>query len=883
MLTLLDAFTSIKVKLGALVAVSVVVVALLATLGSSAGVPVWLSLPVAVLLTLGVTQLLAAGMTAPLRDMTEVAQRMARGDYSGRVRTTSADEVGRLAAVFNQMADDLALVEAERRDLIATVSHELRTPLAAMIAVLENLADGVVPADGEHLDGALAQAERLRQLVTDLLDLSRLEAGVTRLQTAEVPVRALVADCVAEVTAAGRTGEFEVSVPDDLVVGADGARLRQLLINVLDNAARHAPAGSPVLIAAGRGPTTWWLTVADEGPGVAAQDRERVFQRFGTDATGGGTGLGLAVARWVAQLHGGTLRFTDPERGAPGALLRLELPDPSDTRTSTVLPEEPPVPAAPPENPAVPAAAVSSWPVPAAMAGQGIAGPAGAVAPPGMDSVFGRLWPEPPGLPGLRVVVACVLVGVLAGAAMTFTAPGLSWVLVLLGAGLAAYVTARHRRNAFTILCTVLASLLVLPLMLRDAEGVVVLGVFAAAGAFLIGVTDARTPAGFLLAGMSWPLSSLRGLPWFGRALRVVGTGGRAPAVVRTVVVSSIGMAVFGALFASADPLFATWVDALVPTLSFNDLITRVFVGCLVFALTLAAAYLALNPSRVEPERRASEPLGNRFEWLVPVLVVDAVFGLFLAAQATAVFGGHDYVEQTTGLTYADYVHQGFGQLTLATVLTLFVVWAAARKVRDDVTDRLWMRASLGLLCLLTLVVVASALHRMHVYQEAYGFTTLRLTVDVFEGWLGVVIVLVMVVGGLGYGRWLPRLALVTGAAALLGLALLNPDAWVAGHNIDRYEATGELDLVYLQSLSADAAPVIAERLPADAAACALRRLPYSSLSEENDDPLAWNLSRTRAQRVVATLDPAYALTASTGPEDPCGPVIDAYAPDTAR
>lgn len=876
MLTLLDAFTSIKIKLGALVAVSVVVVALLATLGSSAGVPVWLSLPVAVLLTLGVTQLLAAGMTAPLRDMTEVAQRMARGDYSGRVRTTSSDEVGRLAAVFNQMADDLALVEAERRDLIATVSHELRTPLAAMIAVLENLADNVVPADGEHLDSALAQAERLRQLVTDLLDLSRLEAGVRRLQAAEVPVGALVADCVAEVTAAGRTGEFEVSVPDDLVVGADGARLRQLLINVLDNAARHAPAGSPVLIAAGRGPTTWWLTVADRGPGVAVQDRERVFQRFGTDPTGGGTGLGLAVARWVAQLHGGTLRFTDPETGAPGALLRLELPDLSDTRTATVLPDEAPVPATtPPLTLARPGAPSPPWP------GQATAGPPTAVVPPGMDSVFGRLWPEPSGLPGLRVVVACVLVGVLAGATMTFTAPGLSWVLVLLGAGLAAYVTARHRRNAFTILCTVLAAMLVLPLMLRDAEGVVLLGVFAAAGAFLIGVTDARTPAGFLLAGMSWPLSSLRGLPWFGRALRVVGTGGRAPAVVRTVVVSSIGLAVFGALFASADPLFATWIDALVPTLSFNDLITRIFVGCLVFALTLAAAYLALNPSRVEPERRASEPLGNRFEWLVPVLIVDAVFGLFLAAQATAVFGGHGYVEDTTGLTYADYVHQGFGQLTLATILTLFVVWAAARKVKDDPADRLWMRLSLGLLCLLTLVVVASALHRMHVYQEAYGFTTLRLTVDVFEGWLGVVVLLVMVVGGLGHGQWLPRLALVSGAVALLGLAVINPDAWVASHNIDRYEATGELDIGYLQSLSADAAPVIADRLPADAASCALRYLPLNQLSEENDDdPLGWNLGRWRAEQVVADLDLDATRPSDAG--DPCGAVIDAYAGDTA-
>ena len=875
MKTLLDAATSIKVKLGALVAISVVVVALLATLGSSAGVPVWLTLPVAVLLTLGVTQLLAAGMVSPLRSMTEVAQQMARGDYTGRVRTTSTDEVGRLAAVFNQMAGDLALVEAERRDLIATVSHELRTPLAAMIAVLENLADGVVPADAQHLDGALAQAERLRRLVTDLLELSRLEAGVTRLQPTSVPVRALVADCIAEVAAAGRTGEFDLEIADDLVVQADEARLRQLLVNVVDNAARHAPAGSPVQISAARTPTGWWLTVADRGPGVAETDRERVFQRFGTDSTGGGTGLGLAVARWVAQLHGGTLRFTDPAPGQTGALLRLELPDLTAVAGPDTLPSPPQeaamtAPTPPPVPPAAPAPSVPTY-TPLA--------PGAPVPPLGMESLFGAFWPERSGLAGLRVVVACALVGVLAGATMTFTEPGLSWVLVLVGAGVAAYLTARHRQNAFTIGCTVLAALLVLPLMLLDAEGIALLGVFAAAGVFLIGVTDARTPIGFALAGISWPLSSLRGLPWFGRALRVVGTGGRTPAIVRTVVVSLIALGVFGALFASADALFKTWIDVLVPSLSFNDLVTRIFVGCLVFGLTLAAAYLALNPSRVEPTRRPVDALGNRFEWLIPVLLVDAVFVLFLVAQATAVFGGHEYVEKTTGLTYADYVHQGFGQLTVATLLTLFVVWAAARKVKNEPIDRLWMLGSLGLLCLLTLVVVGSALHRMNLYQDAYGFTTLRLTVDVFEGWLGVVVLLVMVVGGLGYGRWLPRLALVTGAVAVLGLASINPDAWVAGRNIDRFEAKGEIDLSYLQSLSHDAAPVIADRLPGDMAACVLIALRQDESGPEDNGPLGWNLGRSRAEEVAADLDASHPDLDSSAT---CEPIYVQYAASSA-
>ena len=142
-----------------------------------AGVPIWLSIPVTVALALGVTQLLAVGMTSPLREMTAAAQRMARGDYSVRVTATSSDEVGELARAFNRMAEDLAAVDRQRRELVANVSHELRTPLTALCAVLENLADGVAEPDPATLRAALDQAERLSALVTDLLDLSRVDAG----------------------------------------------------------------------------------------------------------------------------------------------------------------------------------------------------------------------------------------------------------------------------------------------------------------------------------------------------------------------------------------------------------------------------------------------------------------------------------------------------------------------------------------------------------------------------------------------------------------------------------------------------------------------------------------------------------------------------------
>ena len=319
---------SIKVKLGILVAASVVVAMAVSIVAYDAGVPLLLAFPVTVGLALGVTQLLAVGMTSPLREMTEAARRMARGDYRGRVSEESTDEVGELARAFNQMAAELATVDGEQRTLVATVSHELRTPLAALTAVLENLADGVVPADAAHLDTAVSQARRLTDLVNDLLELSRVDAGVAPLRLTVVPVAELLDETVAELVPTGRAVSFAVDVPPGLTVRADRARLRQLLVNLLDNAVRHGPARGQVRVTAAADRERWRLEIADDGPGVPPEDRERAFERFGTlaadpsSAAAGGTGLGLAIARWVATLHGGTVRFVDPtgghgRRGAP--------------------------------------------------------------------------------------------------------------------------------------------------------------------------------------------------------------------------------------------------------------------------------------------------------------------------------------------------------------------------------------------------------------------------------------------------------------------------------------------------------------------------------------------------------------------------------------
>ena len=363
---LLDQVTSVKVKLGLLVAVSVTVASVVAASGAVGSVPFWLTVPVTVALALGVTQLLAVGMTSPLREMTAAARGMARGDYSGRVTATSSDEVGELARAFNRMAEDLATVDRQRRELVANVSHELRTPLAALCAVLENLVDGVAEPDPVALRTALDQAERLAALASDLLDLARVDAGEAQLSTTQVPVLELLERAVAEAKVGGREVRYDVQVtPSALTVPADRPRLHQLVANLLDNASRHSPAGGVVRISAQATPTGWRLEITDEGPGIPVADRDRVFERFGTLADtdgGGGTGLGLAIARWVTDLHGGTIQFVEPEPRSTGARVRVDLPH--EPRQHTYVPrkaEEPamskPVDSPPPTSPAPPGSA----------------------------------------------------------------------------------------------------------------------------------------------------------------------------------------------------------------------------------------------------------------------------------------------------------------------------------------------------------------------------------------------------------------------------------------------------------------------------------------------------------------------------------------------
>ncbi|MDV3223352.1 HAMP domain-containing sensor histidine kinase, partial [Intrasporangium sp.] len=356
----LDGLRSIKAKLAVLVGLGIVAASVVSEAGDRAGVPAWLTVPVTIAGGLAVAQWLARGMTSPLREMTAATAVMATGDYSRRVTATSADEVGQLARAFNTMAADLATADQQRRHLVAMVSHELRTPLTAQQALLENLVDGVVSPDDAVLRTALTQAERLSDLVSDLLDLSRVDGGLKGLAIAPVDVAQLLSQAVAEARASGADqrqvtletimdGEPAASGAghlDDafLRVEADADRLAQVLANLLDNAIRHSPVGGSVRVRAmGLDAERWALEVSDDGPGIPADRAERVFDRFGSwGGSGGGTGLGLAIASWVCELHGGSIAVLPSEPGATGARVRA------------VLPRHPPPPLPPPPPTAVP-------------------------------------------------------------------------------------------------------------------------------------------------------------------------------------------------------------------------------------------------------------------------------------------------------------------------------------------------------------------------------------------------------------------------------------------------------------------------------------------------------------------------------------------------
>ncbi len=293
-------------------------------------------------------------LTRPLADLTVAADQMARGSYTTRVEVAAPDELRRLAATFNEMAaalerdvGEIRRQEQMRRELVANVSHELATPLTMIQGYTEALNDGVVrDANGRAETTRLIarEAARLRRLVDQLREVARYEAGAQSLERTEVSLAPLVDETLSVLSPAAERKQITIraALPAGLPpVYADADHLVEMLLNLIENALRHSPTGGIVEIDAGVENGFVRLSVADSGPGVAPEERERIFERFyrldsARSSATGGTGLGLAIVKALVEAHGGTIRVESGPTG--GAVFSFTLPIASGPTPTTSFP-----------------------------------------------------------------------------------------------------------------------------------------------------------------------------------------------------------------------------------------------------------------------------------------------------------------------------------------------------------------------------------------------------------------------------------------------------------------------------------------------------------------------------------------------------------------
>jgi two-component system sensor histidine kinase BaeS len=331
-------------------------------LSTFAGYLVWallVGLLAAIVLSVGMARLLAS----PLEALTRAVRRLERGDEVQRIDTSVGGEVGALAEAFNSLASSLARVEQLRQNMVSDIAHELRTPLTSIRGYLEAIQDGVVEPNGETLATIHQELLQLTRLVDDLQELSLAEAHQLHLDREEVD---LVELAEWEVRAflpqgAAQRIDLKLDAPAPIPpVTVDAGRIRQVLANLIRNALAHTPSDGEIVVGVRQREGAAILTVADSGTGIAPADLEHIFERFyrvdkSRARRGGGTGLGLTIARELVRAHGGTL--TAHSVLGKGTTFSISLPF-----KAAAAPE--PEPEAPTTTVGAPAATLSRlWPV----------------------------------------------------------------------------------------------------------------------------------------------------------------------------------------------------------------------------------------------------------------------------------------------------------------------------------------------------------------------------------------------------------------------------------------------------------------------------------------------------------------------------------------
>lgn len=498
-------------------------------------------------------------------------------------------------------------------------------------------------------------------------------------------------------------------------------------------------------------------------------------------------------------------------------------------------------PYTPPKAPAVPAymrerSSPPAWPAPYA-------------PPPPPQWIIVSRAKDPAAIrPG--VLWAVLATGVLA-ALLLGDGFGLNLFFVAVPAAVAAWIAARaagRRPRPWTLLWAVAGIALLAVPALRDAGWPAFLAVVSALALGSLALHGGRKWPGVLWGVVGMWGSVVSGVTWglLGLRERTSGNRDRWWPVVRATGIAVVLLVVFGALFAGADAAFADLLSDVAPDVSLGDSPLRVLFFVLGLIGAVAAARTAAAPRRWDRiEVKPGRPRG-RVEWMLPLVVLAALFAAFNTVQLTVLFGGYEKVLAETDLSYAQYARQGFWQLLTVTLLTVAVIALALRWApRGTDRDRILVRSVLGTICVLTLIVVTSALRRMELYVDAYGLTRLRISVAGVELWLGLVIVLIMAAGLLG-NRWLPRAIVASAAAGVLAFGLASPDGLIADQQVSRFQSDSKIDLEYLRGLSADAVPAL-DRLPEPQRSCALEEIENSLRDKEPWYATSFGEARARA------------------------------------
>ncbi|NKZ01101.1 DUF4153 domain-containing protein [Nocardiopsis alborubida] len=419
-----------------------------------------------------------------------------------------------------------------------------------------------------------------------------------------------------------------------------------------------------------------------------------------------------------------------------------------------------------------------------------------------------------------------------------------------------------------------LAAVLLFTAVFRDAGWVLFWTLTAsfllASMAFAARGPASRQGAVGVLAGS---LALFRNLPSTPRFLTAPLQGRRSRRLAGPVLATTVAtvglLLVFGVLFAFADPVFGSYLSRM-----FTDLLLESDLNPVGDLFAMATAMLLTGSAVLTARRRHTPrpaahtapadpvPTGPSPErtplpvwvWTIPLSALLLLFTAFLAVQAVAMFGGDEYVQRVAGVTYAEYARQGFFQLVVVSLLVLCVI-AVVVRVLPSSTTRVLRNTLLGLLCTLTLVILASAMMRLQLYIDAYGLTRMRASAEAWIMWSAGVFGLLLAAGALNtLGRsaaWLPRATAALAGAALAVFAYGNPDLRIAESHQDLDLTT--VDTWYLRDLSADAIPGLVE-LEGNDRDCAL--VGFQNLVEESDDTgfASWNLSRHRGVRQLADL-----------------------------